>query len=118
MSCHRGDRNGAPPRAATQLRVRGGERATADGRPQGFGGGFARTLLTTYALRTAAVLVFTTSAVGRRLGVLPRPVIAAGTAAGLVLLVVSSAVPRSELVLPAWALLVGLYVLRAARRTA
>lgn len=39
--------------------------------PSGFGRHFAYTLMTTYALRMAAVFVFTTSTIGHRLGVLP-----------------------------------------------
>lgn len=39
----------------------------------------------------------------------------AGYLAGLVLLVVGSSVPWSELVFPAWALVLSLYVLRTGR---
>ncbi|RSS80025.1 hypothetical protein [Streptomyces sp. WAC06614] len=88
----------------------------ADSQQQGFGSDFAHTLLTTYALRMAAVFVFATSVIGRRLGVLPRPLSATGLVVGLVLLVVSSNVPWSELLFPAWALLISLYILRVARR--
>ncbi|MFD0265024.1 hypothetical protein ACFVGY_00295 [Streptomyces sp. NPDC127106] len=84
--------------------------------PEAFGRHFAYTLLTTYAMRMAAVFVFATSAIGRRLGVLPRPLNALGYLVGLVLLVVGASVPWSELVFPGWALVISLYVLRVARR--
>ncbi|MFE6802472.1 hypothetical protein ACFVEN_12365 [Streptomyces sp. NPDC057681] len=80
-----------------------------------FGRQFAYVLLTTYAMRMAAVFIITTSTIGRRHGSLPRPLIAVGYLAGLVLLVVGSNVPWSELVFPAWALLVSLNILRDRR---
>ncbi|MFF3849249.1 hypothetical protein [Streptomyces sp. NPDC002328] len=80
-----------------------------------FGRHFAYALLTTYAMRMAAVFIFTTSAIARRLGVLPRPLILLGYLAGLTLLVVAADVPWSELVFPAWALIVSVYVLRDRR---
>ncbi|CAL9337045.1 hypothetical protein SUDANB105_00192 [Streptomyces sp. enrichment culture] len=82
-----------------------------------FGRQFAYTLLTTYAMRMAAVFVITTSTIGRRLGVLPRPLVVLGYLAGLVLLVVGSSLPWSELVFPAWALVVSLHILRGLRPT-
>ncbi|WP_327280325.1 hypothetical protein [Streptomyces sp. NBC_01205] len=85
--------------------------------PTGFGRHFAYTLLTTYGMRMAAVFVLATSSLGRKLGVLPRPLVVIGTLAGLVLLVVGSSLPWSELVFPAWALLISLHILGAARRT-
>ncbi|KOY54831.1 hypothetical protein [Streptomyces sp. XY332] len=85
--------------------------------PTGFGRHFAYTLLTTYGLRMAAVFVLATSTIGRRLRVFPRPLVMVGTVAGLLLLVVGSNLPWCELVFPAWALLLSLYILRAARRT-
>ncbi|MFJ7207145.1 hypothetical protein ACIQWR_26875 [Streptomyces sp. NPDC098789] len=81
--------------------------------PQDFGRHFSYTLLTTYAMRMAAVFVLATSTIGRRLGVFPRPLVLLGTLAGLVLLVVGSSVPWSELVFPAWALTISLYVLKS-----
>ncbi|MFE2515911.1 hypothetical protein [Streptomyces mirabilis] len=85
--------------------------------PSGFGRHFAYTLMTTYALRMAAVFVFTTSTIGHRLGVLPRPLAVLGYLAGLVLLVAGSSLPWSELVFPAWALVVSLHLLRVGLRT-
>lgn len=87
--------------------------------PQGsdFGRDFAYALLTTYAMRMAAVFILATSAIGRRLGVLPRPLVVLGYLAGLTLLVVGSGVPWSELVFPAWALLLSIDILRGRRPT-
>ncbi|MFI9544695.1 hypothetical protein ACIHAR_12280 [Streptomyces sp. NPDC052016] len=82
------------------------------GRPSSFGRHFAYTLLTTYGMRMAAVFVFTTSTIGRRLGVFPRPLVVLGHLVGLTLLVVGADVPWSELVFPVWALIVGLHILR------
>ncbi|MFD7600291.1 hypothetical protein ACFWAN_06855 [Streptomyces mirabilis] len=81
--------------------------------PSGFGRHFAYTLMTTYALRMAAVFVFTTSTIGHRLRVLPRSLAVFGYLAGLVLLVAGSSLPWSELVFPFWALVVSLHILRA-----
>ncbi|MGW6904734.1 hypothetical protein [Streptomyces sp. NPDC054940] len=82
---------------------------TQQGAP--FGRDFAYTLLTTYAMRMAAVFIITTSTIGRRLGALPRPLVVLGYLAGLTLLVVGADVPWSELVFPAWALVVSLNIL-------
>ncbi|MFJ9965149.1 hypothetical protein [Streptomyces avermitilis] len=79
--------------------------------PSGFGRHFAYTLMTTYALRMAAVFIFTTSTIGHRLGVFPRPLAIFGYLAGLVLLVAASGVPWSELLFPAWALAVSVHML-------
>nr|WSX53472.1 hypothetical protein OG409_33850 [Streptomyces sp. NBC_00974] len=84
--------------------------------PQEFGRHFAYTLLSTYGMRMAAVFVFATSTIGRRLGVFPRPLVLAGYLAGLVLLVVGSSLPWSELVFPAWAAVVSTYILWSGRR--
>ncbi|MEU2283427.1 hypothetical protein ABZ614_16125 [Streptomyces sp. NPDC013178] len=86
--------------------------------PSPFGRHFAYALLTTYAMRMAAVFIFTTSAIGRRLGALPRPLVVLGYLAGLTLLVVGADLPWSELVLPAWALIVSLHMLRDRRPAA
>ncbi|GEC09834.1 hypothetical protein SSP24_74890 [Streptomyces spinoverrucosus] len=80
-----------------------------------FGRLFAHTLLTTYGLRMAAVFIFTTSTIGRRLGVFPRPLVVLGYLAGLTLLVVGADLPWSELVFPAWALIVSLNILLGRR---
>ncbi|MCX4402299.1 hypothetical protein ACFV8Z_11510 [Streptomyces sp. NPDC059837] len=84
--------------------------------PSAFGRHFAYTLMTTYALRMAAVFVFTASTIGHRLGALPRPLALFGYLVGLVLLVAGSSLPWSELVFPAWALVVSLHLLRVGLR--
>ncbi|MEU8483908.1 hypothetical protein [Streptomyces sp. NPDC048641] len=80
-----------------------------------FGRQFAYALLTTYAMRMAAVFIITTSTIGRRAGALPRPLIVLGYLAGLVLLAAGANVPWSELVFPAWALILSLNILRGRR---
>ncbi|MEU9033878.1 hypothetical protein AB0D45_03020 [Streptomyces sp. NPDC048352] len=80
--------------------------------PSGFGRPFAYTVLTTYAMRMAAVFVFVTSTIGHRLGVFPRPLVVLGLATGLVLLALGSGVPWVELVFPFWVLVVSLHLLR------
>ncbi|MFJ5772972.1 hypothetical protein [Streptomyces sp. NPDC093094] len=88
----------------------------ADGQQgSSFGRHLAYTLLTTYAMRMAAVFVLTASTIGRRLGVLPRPLVVLGYLTGLTLLVAGANVPWSELVLPAWALVLGVHILRGRR---
>ncbi|MEV5943606.1 hypothetical protein [Streptomyces sp. NPDC051994] len=86
--------------------------------PQDFGRRFAYELLTTYGMRMAAVFVFATSTIGRKLGTFPRGLSLAGVVVGLVLLVAGSSVPWSELAFPAWALLISVYILWAARHAA
>ncbi|WP_423833986.1 hypothetical protein [Streptomyces manipurensis] len=90
----------------------------SEGNPSEFGRHYAYTLLSTYAMRVAAVFVLATSTIGRMLGVFPRPLALLGTLVGLVLLVVGSGVPWSELLFPAWALIVSIHILRARRGTA
>jgi len=83
-----------------------------------FGHRFAYVLLTTYAMRMAAVFVITTSTIGRRLGAIPRPLVVLGYLVGLTLLVVGTSLPWSELVFPAWALVLSLNILRGRRPAA
>ncbi|WP_030767463.1 hypothetical protein [Streptomyces sp. NRRL F-2664] len=86
--------------------------------PSDFGRHYAYTLLATYSMRMAAVFVLATSMIGRLLGVFPRPLAGLGTLVGLVLIVVGSGVPWSELLFPAWALVISLYILRVRRTRA
>ncbi|MET9730891.1 hypothetical protein ABZZ79_09570 [Streptomyces sp. NPDC006458] len=76
-----------------------------------FGRRLTYTLLTTYAMRMAAVFIITTSTIGRRLGVLPRPLVVLGYLSGLALLVMGANVPWSELIFPVWALVLSLNIL-------
>ncbi|MFD9079183.1 hypothetical protein [Streptomyces erythrochromogenes] len=86
--------------------------------PSDFGRHYAYTLLATYAMRMAAVFVLATSMIGRTLGVFPRPLAMLGTLVGLVLIVVGAGVPWSEMLFPAWALVISLYILRVRRAAA
>ncbi|MEU2434194.1 hypothetical protein ABZ611_32710 [Streptomyces sp. NPDC007861] len=78
-----------------------------------FGRDFALTLLTTYAMRMAAVFIFTSSTIGHRLGVFPRWLGVLGYLSGLVLLFAGPAIPWSELIFPLWSLVVSVHILRA-----
>ncbi|MEU6311643.1 hypothetical protein [Streptomyces sp. NPDC047014] len=83
--------------------------------PSDFGRHYAYTLLATYAMRVAAVFVLATSTIARMLGVFPRSLALLGTLIGLVLLVIGSGVPWSELLFPFWALVISLHILRGRR---
>ncbi|MFE7773353.1 hypothetical protein ACFU5O_05560 [Streptomyces sp. NPDC057445] len=85
--------------------------------PSAFGRDFAYTLLTTYAMRMAAVFIFTTSTIGHRLGVFPRPLAVVGYVVGLVLLVAGSSFPWSELLFPAWCVVVSVHLVRVRLRS-
>jgi hypothetical protein len=81
-----------------------------------FGRHVTYSLLTTYAMRMAAVFTFTTSTIGHRVGVLPRWLVLLGCLVALTLLLVSRSIAWSELVFPAWALVVSLHILVASFR--
>ncbi|MGW2212520.1 hypothetical protein [Streptomyces sp. NPDC001781] len=81
-----------------------------------FGRHFAYTLMTDYATRMAAVFVSSMSVIGMRMGVLPRWLTAVGAVTALVLLFVASNVPWTDLVFPAWSLLLSGHILLAGRR--
>ncbi|MFJ9819013.1 hypothetical protein ACIRU3_27920 [Streptomyces sp. NPDC101151] len=86
-----------------------------------FGRYFAYQLMTGYAMRMAAVFVCSMSVIGHRLGVLPRWLSALGFLAALTLLLLSSNIPWTELVFPAWSLVLSVHILvvggRARART-
>ncbi|WP_351222642.1 hypothetical protein [Streptomyces sp. NPDC002133] len=88
-----------------------------DHQPSEFGRTFAYTLLTTYAMRMAAVFIFATTTIGHRLGVFPRPLAVVGYVAGLVLLFVGPGFPWSELVFPVWSAIVGVHLIRLRLRS-
>lgn len=101
----------------------GGLLVTADeygagSRPQGwsFGRHVTYSLLTTYAMRMAAVFTFSTSTIGHRLGVLPRWLALLGYLVALTLLLLTGSIAWSELLFPMWALVVSLYILVASLR--
>ncbi|SES48164.1 hypothetical protein SAMN04487983_106727 [Streptomyces sp. yr375] len=81
-----------------------------------FGRHVTYSLLTTYAMRMAAVFTFTTSTVGHRLGVLPRWLAFLGYLVALTLLLLTGSIAWSELVFPLWALVVSLHILVASFR--
>ncbi|MDF3299173.1 hypothetical protein [Streptomyces tropicalis] len=81
-----------------------------------FGRHYAYTLMMGYAMRMAAVFTFSTSTIGHRLGILPRWLSLLGFVSGLVLLFVAADVPWSELVFPAWAFVLSVYILVAGGR--
>ncbi|MGW1618089.1 hypothetical protein [Streptomyces sp. NPDC002172] len=81
-----------------------------------FGQHLAYTLMIGYAMRMAAVFTCSASVIGHRLGIMPRPLTVLGLLVTLVLLFVSPNVPWSELVFPAWSLLLGLHIIVAGFR--
>ncbi|MGW1781889.1 hypothetical protein ACWCQQ_22495 [Streptomyces sp. NPDC002143] len=81
-----------------------------------FGRHVTYSLLTTYAMRMAAVFTFSTSTIGHRLGVLPRWLSLFGYLVALTLLLLTGSIAWSELVFPVWALVVSLYILVASFR--
>ncbi|MFF3783312.1 hypothetical protein [Streptomyces sp. NPDC001933] len=102
---------GSAAAAGSLLATAGSPGAERGGQLWVFGGHFTYGLLTTYSMRMAAVFIFSTSAIGHRLGVLPRPLTVLGALTGLTLLFVTNSVAWSELVFPLWALGVGLHIL-------
>ncbi|WP_455360557.1 hypothetical protein [Streptomyces sp. SYSU K21746] len=88
-----------------------------DGSAGNFGKHFAYTLMTTYAMRMAAVFTFTTSAIGHRLGFFPRPLTLLGYLTGLTLLFLGPGIPWSELIFPFWSLIVSVHILRTGLRS-
>ncbi|GHE02629.1 hypothetical protein [Streptomyces alanosinicus] len=81
-----------------------------------FGRHLGYTLMTEYAMRMAAVFACSMSVIGHRLRVLPRWLSLLGLLTALTLLVVASSVPWSELVFPAWSLVLSVYVILATGR--
>ncbi|MGV4982087.1 hypothetical protein ACVB8X_09915 [Streptomyces sp. NRAIS4] len=82
-----------------------------------FGRHLVYTLMTEYATRMAAAFASSMSVMGRRLGILPRPLTVLGFLTALILLFAVTKVPWVELVFPAWSLLLGAYILRSGGRT-
>jgi hypothetical protein len=74
------------------------------------------TLLFVFSFRMAAMFVFTTSAIGRTTGILPRPFVWSGYAVGLFLLLSAGFEAWFALVFPFWLLaLTGILLVRARR---
>jgi hypothetical protein len=77
---------------------------------------YGDTLLFVFSFRMAAMFVFTTSAIGRVSGILPRPFAWSGYAVGLFLLLSAGFEPWFALVFPFWLLaLTGILLVRARR---
>jgi hypothetical protein len=69
------------------------------------------TALNVYAIRMGAVFILSTTAIGRRTGILPRWLVATGIASGLFLLVGSNVSTWVDLVLPTWTLILSVHIL-------
>jgi hypothetical protein len=76
---------------------------------------FGITMIVFFAMRMAAMFVFTTSALYRSAGILPRWFTLLGFAVGLFLLLATSLQPIVALVFPVWVLALSLFLLRKAR---
>jgi hypothetical protein len=77
----------------------------------GFGRRIAFTLLNVYAIRMGAVFILSTTAIGKRTGVIPRWLVVTGIVAGLVLLLGSNISTWLNLVLPTWTLILSVHIL-------
>jgi hypothetical protein len=77
---------------------------------------YGDTLLLVFSFRMAAMFVFTTSTIGRKAGILPRPFVWSGYAVGLFLLLSAGFEGWFALVFPIWLLaLTGILLIRARR---
>ena len=77
---------------------------------------YGDTMLFVFSFRMAAMFVFTTSAIGRTAGILPRPFVWSGYAVGLFLLLSAGFEAWFALVFPLWLLaLTGILLIRARR---
>jgi hypothetical protein len=77
---------------------------------------YGDTLLFVFTFRMAAMFVFTTSAIGRTSGILPRPFVWSGYAVGLFLLLSAGFEAWFALVFPVWLLALTAILLVRARR--
>ncbi len=77
---------------------------------------FGESLILFFAMRMAAMFVFTTSGIGRSARILPRWFALIGYAVGLLLLLSATFSPLLVLVFPAWVLALSLILLRVARQ--
>jgi len=82
-----------------------------------FGRRVSFTLLTTYAMRMAAVFALSTTTIVTRLGMAPRWITALGVAAGAILLVSAGVIPWVEVIFPAWVLVISVHILVVSYRT-
>jgi len=77
---------------------------------------FGSSIVLFFAMRMAAMFVFTTSSIGRSSGTLPTWFVAVGIMIGLFLLFSASFTPLLVLAFPAWVLVLSLILLRIAWR--
>lgn len=73
-------------------------------------------LLTTYAMRMAAVFTISTATIALRVAIMPRWIALLGYACAIVLLLSVGFVPWTELLFPLWVLVVSVYILAASLR--
>jgi hypothetical protein len=86
-------------------------RLPAQSETYAFGRRIAYALMTTYAIKMAAVFMFVTSSIGIRTAFLPRWLAFIGFAIGVVLLLVITGFAWIALLFPSWVLLVSIYIL-------
>ncbi|MGZ6308507.1 MAG: hypothetical protein ACXWP6_18795 [Ktedonobacterales bacterium] len=82
-----------------------------------FGGEVTHTIVTTYAMRMAAVFTISTATIGLRLAFMPRWLGWLGYAIAALLLVIVGSVAWAELLFPFWVLLVSVHTLMVSLRT-
>jgi hypothetical protein len=68
-------------------------------------------LLTTYAMRMAAVFAISTTTIATRLGLAPRWITFLGLATGIILLLTAGVVPWIEAIFPAWVFVLSIHIL-------
>jgi hypothetical protein len=76
-----------------------------------FGRRVSFTLLTTYAMRMAAVFAISATTIITRLGIAPRWLTFVGFATGVILLLTVGGVPWIELIFPAWVFVLSVHIL-------
>jgi hypothetical protein len=76
-----------------------------------FGRRVGFTLLTTYAMRMAAVFAISTPTIATRLGFAPRWITFLGLACGVVLLLTAGVIPWIEVIFPAWVFTFSIHIL-------
>jgi hypothetical protein len=86
-------------------------RSPAQSETYTFGRRTSHALMNTYAIKMAAVFMFTTSMIGLRTSFLPRWLACIGFAIALVLLLVITNFAWIALLFPAWVLMVSVYIL-------
>jgi hypothetical protein len=79
----------------------------------GLGRRITFTVLQVYSIRMGALFILSTTTIGRRTGIIPKWLVVAGIAAGVVLLVGSNLSTWVNLVLPLWVLIISVYILVA-----